>query len=86
MSVRQQVEPESSNHPDDEVNDEYEENVAALQKLMDGKNPPSRKLIIQLLEQTRQKRRLWLKELVSIQNIRDKYPCFKQSHWVSRNY
>ena len=78
-----QSESQGSSQLSENELDEYEENVAALKKLMDGKNPPSRKLIIQLLEQTRQHRKKWLKELVSIDNIREKFPCFKQLQWVS---
>ena len=63
--------------------DEYEESVASLNRLIERKNPPAPKLIIQLLEEIRQKRKDWLKQDISIHDILEKYICFKKPKWVS---
>lgn len=76
---------ESSKQLQDVTNeeDEYEENVETLKKLMAGKNPPKPRSVIQLLDDTREKRRKWLEEEISIHQILEKYVCFKKSKWVS---
>ena len=63
--------------------DEYEENLTTLNKLMKGKNPPAPNLIIQLLDETRQNRKIWMKQEISIHEILDKYHCFTKPKWVS---
>ena len=60
----------------------YEESVGTLAKLMNGKKHSSAKVIQQLLGETRPQRTRWLQELISIREIMEKYPCFKQSKWV----
>lgn len=62
--------------------DEYEEDVAALAKIVGGKTPPAAQTVQQLLDSTRSKRTQWLKELISISDIFEKYPCLKISKWV----
>ena len=72
-----------TDQPQGDGMDEYEESVASLNRLIEGKNPPAPKLIIQLLEETRQKRKDWLKQEISIHDILEKYICFKKPKWVS---
>ena len=70
----------------DEVEtDVYAENVQTLVTLVNAKTPPSAHAVQQLLDATRSKRVNWLKNLISIREILEKYPCFKHSKWV-RNY
>lgn len=76
MSLRQ------SDKPNFAPSEEYEENVATLNELMKGKNPPKPSLIIQLLNDTRPKRIAWLKQEISIHAILENYLCFKKPKWV----
>ena len=79
-TIRQPEMPEASNQSH---SDEYEENLTTLNKLMTGKNPPAPNLIIQILDETRKKRKIWMKQEISIHEILDKYKCFTKPKWVS---
>lgn len=58
----------------------YEENVKTLATLINGKGA---QIIQQLLDETRLQRNKWLLDEISIRQILDTYPCFKNSKWVS---
>ena len=63
--------------------DVYEENVQTLTTLVNAKTPPPAHAVQQLLDDTRRSKRIdWLKSLISIREILEKYPCFKHSKWV----
>lgn len=62
---------------------EYEENVQALKKLLEGKTPPAQ-TIQNLLDATRSLRLKYLQRPdISIQQIVELYPVFKNPKWVS---
>ena len=63
--------------------EEYDENVAALQKLLKQKSPAAQ-TIQDLLKATRELRLKWLcSSPVSIHDIFEKYPILAQPKWVS---
>lgn len=64
---------------------DYEENVQALRKLLQGKPPPPPAQTIQhLLDATRSRRHKYLQRSdISICDIVEKYPVFKNPKWVS---
>ena len=60
-----------------------EENIEALKKLFESRNPPAQ-TVQQLLDITRDKRKEWLQSpTLSIQYIIKEYPVFGHSKWVS---
>lgn len=88
VKVRASQPAQSSSSGNSVVNIEmetYEENVTALAKLINGKHYPPAKVVEELLDATRILRKKWLDEEVSIRQILDKYPCFKNPKWVSRD-
>jgi hypothetical protein len=63
--------------------EEYDENVAALKKLLKIKSPPAQ-TIQDLLKATRELRLKWLtSSSVSIHDIIEKYPVLAKPKWVS---
>lgn len=63
--------------------DEYKESVDILRKLAVTKNPPAQ-TIQDLLNETRVERKQWLQRPdISIKDIFEEYPVFKQPKWVS---
>ncbi len=60
----------------------YKENVQTLVTLINAKTPTPAHAVQRLLDATRSKRIDWLKQLISIREIMETYPCFKHSKWV----
>ena len=65
--------------------EEYEENVAALKKIVKTKSPAAQ-TVQELLSATRELRLKWLSSApVSIHNIMEKYPVLAYPKWVGQS-
>lgn len=82
MQASVSVSESQSSDQSNELSDDYDDNVSNLNRLITKKNISSTQVVRQLLDQTREKRRIWLKEDISIHEILEKYTCFKQLKWV----
>ena len=75
--------PQHSTQDSQPAMDECKENIEALKKLFESRNPPVQ-TVQQLLDITWDKRKEWLQSpTLSIQDIIKEYPVFGHSKWVS---
>ena len=63
--------------------EEYEENIATLKKLFQGKTRPAQ-IVQDLLDATRQMRMEWIQESadISVCDILEKFPALGHPKWV----
>lgn len=82
QAIVTKVTQQADTNTTEEDQDDYEEDVEALTQVVTGKHPPAAQSVYDLLDATRHKRTTWLQEEISIAEILNKFPCFKNSKWV----